>query len=48
MIQDSCDEQGVMLYNLDAIIADGYRVNSYEATQFKIWARNILRQGIRN
>ena len=33
------DEQGVLLYNLDAIIAVGYRVNSYEATQFRIWAR---------
>ena len=27
-----------MFYNLDAIIAVGYRVNSYEATQFRIWA----------
>ena len=27
------DEQGVTLYNLDAVIAVGYRVNSYEATQ---------------
>ena len=27
------DEQGVTLYNLDASIAVGYRVNSYEATQ---------------
>ena len=26
---DNCDEQGVLLYNLDAIIAVGYRVNSY-------------------
>lgn len=26
------DEQGVLLYNLDAIIAVGYRVNSYEAS----------------
>jgi hypothetical protein len=34
---DNCDEQGVLLYNLDAIIAVGYRVNSYEATQFRIW-----------
>ena len=25
---DNCDEQGVLLYNLDAIIAVGYRVNS--------------------
>src|SRR3989338_1735587 len=27
----------VDFYNLDAIIAVGYRVNSYEATQFRIW-----------
>ena len=25
-------------YNLDAIIAVGYRVNSYQATQFRIWS----------
>ena len=25
-------------YNLDAVIAVGYRVNSYQATQFRIWA----------
>jgi hypothetical protein len=24
--------------NLDAIIAVGYRINSYQATQFRIWA----------
>ena len=28
----------VDFYNLDAIIAVGYRVNSYQATQFRIWA----------
>lgn len=27
-------------YHLDAIIAVGYRVNSYQATQFRIWATN--------
>jgi hypothetical protein len=43
---DNCDEQGVLLYNLDAIIAVGYRVNSYEATQFRIWARNVLKEYI--
>lgn len=29
-------------YHLDAIIAVGYRVNSYQATQFRIWATNTL------
>ncbi|RKH05559.1 cell filamentation protein Fic [Corallococcus sp. CA053C] len=29
-------------YNLDAIIAVGYRVNSYQATQFRIWATKTL------
>ncbi len=33
-------------YNLDAIIAVGYRVNSYEATQFRIWATKTLREYI--
>ena len=28
-------------YNLDAIISVGYRVNSYQATQFRIWATKI-------
>ena len=31
------------LYNLDAIIAVGYRVNSKKATQFRIWATGVLR-----
>jgi hypothetical protein len=31
-------------YNLDAIIAVGYRVNSKKATQFRIWATSILRK----
>ncbi len=33
-------------YNLDAIIAVGYRVNSYQATQFRIWATNHLKEFI--
>ena len=31
-------------YNLDAIIGVGYRVNSREATQFRIWATQVLRE----
>lgn len=34
------------LYNLDAIIAVGYRVNSFQATQFRIWATKVLREYI--
>ena len=33
-------------YNLDAIIAVGYRVNSKRATQFRIWATSILKEYI--
>ncbi|MEI8245101.1 MAG: virulence RhuM family protein [Lentisphaerota bacterium] len=33
-------------YNLDAIIAVGYRVNSYQATRFRVWATGILREYI--
>ncbi|HMB44569.1 MAG TPA: virulence RhuM family protein [Candidatus Methanoperedens sp.] len=33
-------------YNLDAIISVGYRVNSYQATQFRIWATRILKEYI--
>ncbi len=31
-------------YNLDAIISVGYRVSSYKATQFRIWATTILKE----
>ncbi len=31
-------------YNLDAIISVGYRVNSKKATQFRIWATQILKE----
>lgn len=34
----------VMMYNLDVVIEVGYRVNSYEATQFRIWATQILKE----
>src|SRR5258708_20998639 len=36
----------VDFYNLDAIIAVGYRVNSHEATRFRIWATKTLREYI--
>ena len=34
----------VLMYNLDVVIALGYRVNSYEATQFRIWATQVLKE----
>jgi len=33
-------------YNLDTIISVGYRVNSYQATQFRIWATKTLKEYI--
>ncbi len=33
-------------YNLDAIIAVGYRVNTTRATQFRIWATKVLKEFI--
>ena len=33
-------------YNLDAVIAVGYRVNSKQATQFRIWATQTLKEFI--
>ena len=43
---DNCEDAGTIMYNLDAIISVGYRVNSYEATQFRIWAREVLKEYI--
>lgn len=37
-------EQSTTYFNLDAIISIGYRVNSVEATQFRIWATNVLKE----
>jgi len=31
------------IYNLDIILSVGYRVNSKQATQFRIWATNTLK-----
>ncbi|OGL22482.1 cell filamentation protein Fic [Candidatus Saccharibacteria bacterium RIFCSPHIGHO2_01_FULL_45_15] len=39
-------EREVNFYNLDAIISVGYRVNSQQATQFRIWATKTLRNFI--
>ena len=36
----------VETYNLDAIIAVGYRVNSKKATEFRIWATKVLKEYI--
>lgn len=36
----------IRYYTLDAIIAVGYRVNSYQATQFRIWATKTLKEFI--
>lgn len=36
------------IYNLDIIIAVGYRVNSYKATNFRIWATSILKNYLLN
>ena len=31
-------------YNLDAVIAVGYRINSKKATEFRIWATKVLKE----
>lgn len=36
--------RNIEIYNLDMIIAIGYRVNSKNATQFRIWATKVLRE----
>ena len=45
-IEGKTQEHAVNFYNLDAIIAVGYRVNSRRATQFRIWATQVLREYI--
>ena len=37
-------KRNIEFYNLDAIIAVGYRVNSKKATQFRMWATKILKE----
>jgi len=43
---DKTQTKETNFYNLDAIISVGYRVNSARATQFRIWATQILRDYI--
>ena len=45
-IEGKTQTQSVKFYNLDAIIAVGYRVNSKTATQFRIWATERLKEYI--
>lgn len=39
-------KRDVEYYNLDAILSVGYRVNSSQATQFRIWATKVLKEYI--
>jgi len=45
-IKDKSQNIKTRFYNLDAIIAVGYRVNSKRATQFRIWATSVLKEFI--
>ena len=42
-IKEKTQTNEVKIYNLDAIIAVGYRVNLIRVTQFKRWANNVLK-----
>jgi hypothetical protein len=43
---DDGKKYDTQFYNLDAIISVGYRVNSAQATRFRIWATNTLKEFI--
>ena len=45
-IAEKTQSKPARFYNLDAIIAVGYRVNSKRATQFRIWATAVLKEFI--
>lgn len=45
-IEGKTQTRSVKFYNLDAIISVGYRVNSSKATQFRIWATQLLKEYI--
>lgn len=43
-VEGKTQTKGVKFYNLDAILSVGYRVNSTQATQFRIWASKVLKE----
>lgn len=43
-IPDKTQKRETNFYNLDAIISVGYRVSSYKATQFRIWATKVIKE----
>jgi len=43
---DKTQTKPVKYYNLDAVISVGYRVNSAQATQFRIWATALIKEYI--
>lgn len=45
-IEGKTQTQSVKFYNLEAILSVGYRVNSAQATQFRIWATERLKEYI--
>ncbi|GHU60844.1 DNA-binding protein [Bacteroidia bacterium] len=45
-IADKTQVQHVKIYNLDAILSVGYRVNSINATMFRRWANRVLKEYI--
>lgn len=44
VIEGKTQTTEINMYNLDAIIAVGYRINSKKATEFRIWATKILKE----
>ncbi len=45
-IEGKTQKKLVKYFNLDAVLSVGYRVNSRQATQFRIWATNTLKEYI--
>jgi len=45
---DRVVKRKIKLYNLDAIISVGYRVNSKRGVQFRVWANQILKEYLIN